>query len=963
MLEKHSKETDPEIELQIDWDLLQRVYGNETPSCLFTLVMAGVLAAVVATYAPGAWLPLAWWLAMASIIAVRAGTAARFRTRASPETAGVWRRRHALNITASGCVWGLGGALMFLAAPYPHSQAAVLVVVAVMTAAAVAYQGIILRAYLGYLLAAIIPLTIASAVNPAGGTMDIALLSLVYCGAMWMVASRYNRDQRTGLRLGREMQGLSQELAEANRKLEADIDARLRAENLLSIERNVLENVARQMPLNRILDELNLDVEALFPGSLCSVLLLDPDTARVRHASAPHLPETFVEAVDGLPIGPSAGSCGTAMYHNRQVITEDIANDHLWRDYRDLATTHDLRACWSTPIVSRSGHVLGSFAVYRCEPASPAAEELETVNRMSRLIALVTEDIQNSEKILLSEQRFRDFANAAADWFWEMDAELVYTFVSKKTGEGASDAQQLIMDQTRVELAARRDEALDTPASRAAVDAPGKDRDLVFEFSVQSEETGRMEVLTVARPLHDGDGRITGWRGVGRDITRERRLEREIRYQAAHDSLTGLVNRREFETRIREVLARGATDSNAYVAFIDLDDFKRINDNAGHPAGDAVLKRVADTLKDAIPGERTVARLGGDEFGACFLAEDSDAAVGTMERVLRDLDKTRFEWGNTDFRLGASVGVVRISPMYKTTAQVLSDADICCYRAKNQGGNRVSLFRPDLDLFTDDAHSSSELIRALKDQRAAIHAQPIRRLRQAGDMPWYEVLLRCNDYGDPPSSLSRLIPAAERRGRMGVVDTWVLEQALSWWGGLLAQGVLRLSLNLSVSSMMNRETANEITRLVEQAHLSPGALCFEITETSILESLEGAARFMRDLRGLGCGFVIDNFGSGQSNFSYLKALPGDYLAIHGGYVRSMTRDPADFAIVDAIHKVGRAHGMRTLAKFVESKQVLDALVDLGIDYGQGYYLGEAVPASEVELPAVADPASAGESSL
>lgn len=946
-MEGSSTDNKLDINLQMDWHLLQRVYGNEALSCLFTVVVAATLAAVVAVYAEGLWIPAVWWSTMVVIAAVRVVNARRFQTAATLESTDDWKRRHILNLTATGSAWGIGGALMFLSTSMPQSQSAILIVIAAMTAAAAANQGAILKAYEGYLVGAILPITAATILNPHGGTLDVALLSIVYGGAMWSVAIRYNQDQRANLRLGFEMRELSEQFADANRKLEADIDARLRAENLLSTERNVLENVARQMPLEKILDEMNLDVEALFPGSLCSVLLLDPETLKVRHGSAPMLPATFMKNVDGQKIGPSAGSCGTAMYRKEQVIVEDIAEDPLWRDYRPLALAHGLRACWSTPIISRTGQVLGSFAIYRREARAPSMEELETVNRMSRLIALVIEDIQNSEKIQLSEQRFRDFANTAADWFWEIDAGLEYTYVSEKNRDAGDWPQDLIMSRTREELAARTDhnDAL-------------TDHALNFEFRVETP-TGHIDMLSVARPLHNQHGGLTGWRGVGRDITRERQLEREIRHQAAHDSLTGLANRREFEHRIRKVLADVDGGRDEYVAFIDLDRFKMINDNAGHPAGDAVLKRVADILSTAIPGEHLVARLGGDEFGASFSAADPQTAAAIMESLVRTFHKTRFDWGNTSFRLGASIGLVRVTGIYKTTAQVLSDADTCCYRAKNHGGNRVSLFQPDLDLFTDDARSTGELIRALKDSRALVHVQKIQTLQKPERVPWYEVLLRYNAGGDAVSSPSRLIPAAERYGQMGVVDTWVLEQALSYWGAFLAEDKLRLSLNLSASSIAHQETANEITKLVEQAHVSPGALCFEITETSVVDSLGGAAQFMRDLRGLGCSFVIDNFGSGQSNFSYLKALPGDYLAIDGSYVRAMTGDPANYAIVDAIHKVGRAHGMKTLAKYVESIETLNALLNLGVDFAQGHHIGKAIPASELELPAAANATRAG----
>ncbi|MGA8262439.1 MAG: EAL domain-containing protein [Arenicellales bacterium] len=949
------------IERQVDWRLLRRVYANEATASLLSVVVAGTLAFVTAVYSDGIWLPAACWLAIALSVLGRFLWARRFAAAGSIDAAGRWERRYAINTTVTGLAWGIGGGLMLWAAATPRGETAVLVVIAAMIAAAVVYQGAVLRAYLGYLLGAQLPISFLLALGRQPGDLYIAVLSLVYCAAMSGIARRYNGDLRAATRLGLEKQQLSDELAATNRKLETDIDARLRAEALLSAERNLLENVARQMSLPRILDELNLDVEALFPGSKCSVVLLDAQHACLRHASAPSLPRAFVEAVDGLEIGPSAGSCGTAMHHKRQVIVEDIASDPLWKDYRDVALAHDLHACWSTPIMSRNDDVLGSFAVYRGAPQSPSHEELETVNKLSRLIALVIEDVRSGERIQLSEQRFRDFASTAADWFWEMDPALRYTYISERKQTTAEADMELIMQRTREELA----RAVAPGAREAAGEtrSGGGSTAITFEFTVATPNNRDLEVASAAKPLFDEERRVIGWRGVGRDITHERELEREIRYQATHDSLTGLLNRRELEVRIQDIVTRGARERDHYVAFLDLDRFKLINDNAGHHAGDAVLKRVAEIMRACLPDEEAVARMGGDEFAACFEAKDARRAVELMESIVREITGFKLGWGSVSLPLGASIGLVRVTGIYRSSTQVMSDADASCYRAKNRGGNQVSLFQPDLDLFTDDARSTGELMRALKDSRTLIHVQRIAALQRPESAPWYEALLRYNvEHGGGASSPSRLIPAAERYGQMGVVDTWVLEQCLEHWASRLASNTLRLSLNLSATSISRADTANEITKLVEQAHISPGALCFELTETSMVSNLDGAAQFMRDLRSLGCGFVIDNFGGGQSNFSYLKKLPGDYLAIDGSYVSTMMIDMGNYAIVDAIHKVGRAHGMLTLAKYVESEAALEALRGLGVEYAQGYFIGRAMPAcemeSDMEIPACESPQQA-----
>ncbi|MDZ7840229.1 MAG: EAL domain-containing protein [Gammaproteobacteria bacterium] len=935
-------DTDSTPDKQVDWHLLRRVYGSEAVSCLFTMLVATVLATVVAVYAPGGRLPFVWWLVMAAAVLLRLVTARQFRSRATRDTATEWQRRHVRNVTLTGLVWGIGGAAMLHFAPAPQIQTAILVVIAAMTAAAVAYQGAVLRGYQGYLLGAVLPVAVVLLASPSSGSPGIAVLSLIYCGAMWSVATLYHRDVHATTRMGYEMQHLSQQLEEANRKLETDIDARLRAENLLGAERDVLENVARNMPLLTILDELNLDIEALFPGSLCSVVILGHDDRRIEECSAPSLPEAYVKQLIDLPIGPEAGSCGTAMHRREQVIVENIADDPLWEEYREMALAHDLHACWSTPIVSRSGAVLGSFAIYRRAPRTPSKQELETVSRMSRLMALIIEDVRNSERIQLSEQRFRDFAGAAADWFWEMDPSLQYSYVSEKTGEANAGPEPPVLEKTRERLC-------EATAGDASTAGNSDARQAVeLEFTVDLPNCPEMEVLTLVKPVYDTRHELAGWRGVGRDVTRERQMEREIRHQATHDSLTGLVNRREFDRRLRELLAADSQPRECFVAFIDLDRFKLINDTAGHSAGDAALKRIAEILRDGLPGDAVAGRLGGDEFGISFSAKNIHSAIGLMECLVSALAGARFDWDNSRFSVGASIGLVPVTKSYKTSDQVLSDADASCYRAKNGGGNRVCVYQPDLDPFTEDTRSTGELTRALKDDRALVHIQKVCALRVPDRTPWYEVLLRYSDGSEAVSPPSRLIAAAERYGQMGVVDVWVLEQALDRWGSMLTDDALRLSINLSATSIEQKEIANRIARLVEQARIAPGALCFELTETSTLTRIEHAAGFMTELRRLGCGLVIDNFGGGRSSFSFLKQLPGDYLAIDGGYVRTMTMEPANHAIVEAIHKIGQAHGMQTLAKCVESRDTLDALRAIGVDFAQGHHLGGALPAAGLD---------------
>lgn len=940
--------SEPPSSERLTWLLLRRVYQREASGCAFSAVSSAVLAAVVWAYAPGSWIPLLWWLALAALLGLRLRLAHRFHRHAGTDSLATWSRRHALTTTATGLGWGLGGAAMLLWAVTPQSQTAILVVVAAMATAALAYQGAMTRSYLGYLLGAVLPLAVAMFIKGDLANGTLGFFALLFCAAMWVIARHYQADLRATLQLGEEKHGLSEKLAAANRQLQSDVDARLRAENLLGIEKTVLENVANQIALPAVLDELNLDIEALFPGSLCSVLLLDEDGVHARHGSAPSLDPAFNASINGQPIGPGAGSCGTAMYRGEPVITEDIARDPLWHDYRELALRHELRACWSMPILSRPGTVLGSFAVYRREPGAPDHQELDTITRLSRLIALVVQSIRNSETIQNNEQRFRDFAAAAGDWFWEVDRNLEYTYVSKQSLKDRDWPIDEILAVTRERLRT----APGRPAAASAqqpVHGDDTPAPVSIDFTVRIAGQPDLEVSNVANPVLNERRELAGWRGVGRDVTRQRQLEREIQHQASHDSLTGLTNRREFDRRLRQILASSRHDNDQYLAFIDLDRFKTINDTVGHHTGDLVLKQVADLLLATVSEHSTVARLGGDEFGICFRAPGTDIAVQTMYQVVNALSDNSYEYGGTSFQLGASIGLVQITAAYRTADQALSDADISCYRVKNRGGNSVSVFQPDLDSTRHDVHSITELLAALKNNRTLIHVQPIRPLREAGRRAWYEVLLRYTGDGQAPASASQLIPAVERYSRMGIVDIWVLEHVLETWGGRLADGDLRLSLNLSATSIAHPDTARELIAMVEQARIAPAGLCFELTETHALNNIDEVAGFIRAVQTLGCRFMLDNFGGGKTSFSYFGVLPADYLAIDGSYVTDMNQSAAHFSLVEAIHKVGQAHGMRTLAKCVESAPLLESLRELGVDFAQGRFVGPVIPAAQLEV--------------
>ncbi len=433
------------------------------------------------------------------------------------------------------------------------------------------------------------------------------------------------------------------------------------------------------------------------------------------------------------------------------------------------------------------------------------------------------------------------------------------------------------------------------------------------------------------------------------DTTEERRMGLELEYQARHDDLTGLVNRREFQRRVEIALdtARISGEQHA-ICCVDLDQFKLVNDSVGHFAGDELLREVTGVVQQRIRRQDTLARIGGDEFGllleGCSLKKASEIAA----EIAVALRGFRFDWDGRSFDIRASVGVVAITSATQNAVELMKHADMACYTAKDQGGDGCYVY-PVGDggsgAKTPEILQLTRWLDAFHDDRFALYAQPIRSLANDADgAQWYELLLRVIDDDGEALSPVTLIPAAERYGQMTRVDHWVIETALNWYRKATEAGhVVRLSINISGTSMTDQAFAGFAREQIEQSTPAPGAICFEVTETAAIRNLKDAQRLIGELKEYGCRFALDDFGSGLSSFAYLKYLDVDYLKIDGGFVHDMASDPADRATVAAINQIGLALGIETIAESIGSDEVVRDLRNLGVNYGQGYYFGVPVP--------------------
>ncbi len=457
-----------------------------------------------------------------------------------------------------------------------------------------------------------------------------------------------------------------------------------------------------------------------------------------------------------------------------------------------------------------------------------------------------------------------------------------------------------------------------------------------------------------AAPIRDRAGNLIGAVMVFHDVSKERRLHRALHYQASHDALTGLINRREFENRLTAAVEDARQDSEARHAllYLDLDQFKLVNDTCGHPAGDQLLKQITGVLQSRVRVGDTLARLGGDEFGILLTDCVLDQALRVVENLRQAIRDYRFAWLDGILAVGVSVGIVEITSETPTVASVMSAADVACYSAKESGRNRVQLYKPDdVPERHREMHWVSKLTRARDESRFQLYFQPIVPIgATANEREHFELMLRLSDETGRLVTPAQFIPAAERYNIMPAIDRWVVHRALDRVVHRIESGVkpFTVAVNLSGTSLNDERFLEFLIGELDALNLVDGAICFEITETAAIANLGSVVYFMRELKARGCHFALDDFGSGLSSFMYLKTLPVDYLKIDGQFIENVTRDAVDRSMVEAIGQVGRAMGIQTIAERVESQEVLEELGRLGIGYAQGFHI--AVPKSTLEFP-------------
>ncbi|CAG0983151.1 Cyclic di-GMP phosphodiesterase PdeB [Rhodocyclaceae bacterium] len=557
---------------------------------------------------------------------------------------------------------------------------------------------------------------------------------------------------------------------------------------------------------------------------------------------------------------------------------------------------------------------------------------------------------ERMEAMRESEQRFRaiaDYTYAWENWFGPDGAlRWVNPAVERMTGYPVRDCMAMPNFPVPLVHAADR-ELVRRQHQQALAGRTGQD----LEFRIDCRDGQTIWVAMAWQPIYDADGKSLGYRSSVRDITTQHFATEELAYAASHDALTGLNNRRAFEQELQRELDRSAVqDGPVIVFYIDLDQFKLVNDTCGHTAGDALLQHLARVM-EARFSFGFLARLGGDEFGMVLAGMSMEEAERRAQHIIDDIRALPFVWEGKSFRVGASIGIAASSPQLNTVDDLLMAADTACYAAKERGRNRAQVYLPEDVYFRErqaDFLSLTQISDALGSGRLALYGQRIHALRPDRES-YYEVLVRMVGEGGEIIPPNRFIPAAERYGMMPLLDRWVFEascrQLRAWQDAGIA--CPRLNINVSGLTLAEAGLTDFIRHIFREYGISPQHVGFEITESCAIAQLDQALEFIRFCGEIGCTLALDDFGSGLSSFGYLKRFRVQSLKIDGMFVKNADKDADDRAVIESMVHLARLRGLSTIAEFVTSPEVLETVCSLGVDYAQGFAIHVPSPLADV----------------
>lgn len=561
---------------------------------------------------------------------------------------------------------------------------------------------------------------------------------------------------------------------------------------------------------------------------------------------------------------------------------------------------------------------------------------------------------QEQQVLSLALERFKDFAYTVGDYFWEVDADMRFKFL----GAGASSRLALPLSEYDGKTFVEQFHQTMSAAGLLEFQSQFAKRRGI-EMSTELDHAQELRIVKVqGQPYFSDDGQFDGYRGAILDITNSQLNSEKLYFAAHHDALTGLLNTRAFTSSLKNSMQSLQKDEQHVLCYIDLDYFKEVNDSVGHRAGDELLIELSDLFRSKVRANDMLARIGGDEFAILLKHCNLDQARRLIQDLHSSVNTYRFAYEGRCFEIGLSIGLLEIMCSELTVAEVMDLADQACYKAKKSGRNQIQVYGDNHadGTLSGDAYWLEKFHVAINTDQLCLFQQPMQHFRRAKGRMAYEVLVRMKD-GDrlvPPDNFLSVI---QRFQLSPVLDRWVVNKLLDYVESAVQYGSLLgefYSVNISADSICDLEFKDHVQKRLKNHPRVAERICFEVTESSAMENLGKAIKFISELRVLGCRFALDDFGTGFSSLSHLKNLPVDFVKMDGVFVKGIISDPVDLGMVESIQRIATLMDIQTIAEYVESEDIAIKLREIGVDYLQGFHVGQpeimpAVPLAPVSV--------------
>ncbi|MBD8755387.1 putative bifunctional diguanylate cyclase/phosphodiesterase [Pseudomonas coleopterorum] len=711
-------------------------------------------------------------------------------------------------------------------------------------------------------------------------------------------------------------------------------------------QRDILGMIASDQHLDEILTAICEMQNAQSPDRFCSILLTDAEGKHLLSGAAPGLPAKYSEAIHGMAIGPREGTRGTAAFRREMVVTEDIAQDPNWERFRSLALGHNLHSCWSVPLLSHEGSVLGTFALYQNRTHTPDELQIQQLACVAQLAVIAIRHERDGQRLEESEQRFRSL--------FTYNPNPVFALDLLGNIQSVNPAGLKLKPQTATQFIGHHFSRLvpeedlmrvSQHFSAARAGAPQR-----FEARLR-DENEKLLTMDISNLPIMVNGEIVGVFGIARDISDQKHFERQLSFNASHDQLTGLLNRVSLEDQlILDCHLSRLQKRRLAVMCIDLDGFKSINDSIGHYFGDQVLIEVARRMAEQVRPADTIVRMGGDEFIVLLpdLLRDEDV-VPVVERLMASIARPYCIQG-IDLHVSASVGITMSDGHLEQPMQLIQQADMAMYKAKQQGRNNFQWYTSDLNQrVCEHARLRNDLQKAIETRSLQLHYQPQIDAR-TGRVVGIEALLRWEhpEKGFIPPAV--FVPVAEDSGQIIPLSLWVLDTACAQLRQLDDQGITGISMAVNISPMhfQRGHFVQYVQATLEKHGLRGEQLELEITESLLLNNAEQAIETLHRLKALGVRIALDDFGTGFSSLSYLKRLPIDKIKIDRSFIREIVTDYHDAAITQGIISMAHHLSLIVVAEGVETASQMEFLKGSRCDIFQGYHFARPMPFATLE---------------